>query len=145
MSFNVIPKTQRISLTSFSGHFTAGNPLARISHRQLHRQAICVSYSFLTTSLCNVCDVYEKSMKLTDKSVQKQPRRNILTCRDSWDDNSIIVHFEPTSTKFFLQSPEYILNKIWYSAKLNLKIFIFFIFCIFCVHYVCKTALHIFH
>ena len=32
--------------------------------------------------LWEVYEVYEKSMRLTDKSVQKRPRRNILTCHD---------------------------------------------------------------
>ena len=44
-----------------------------------------LSYNFAMSCLwClwEVYEVYEKSMRLTDKSVQKRPRRNILTCRD---------------------------------------------------------------
>ena len=44
-----------------------------------------LSYNFAMSCLwCQweVYEVYEKSMRLTDKSVQKRPRRNIWTCHD---------------------------------------------------------------
>ena len=47
--------------------------------------ALQFSYNFAMSCLwClwEVYEVYEKSMRLTDKSVQKRPRRNILTCCD---------------------------------------------------------------
>ena len=50
-----------------------------------HSQVVSISYNFAMRCLwCSwyVYEVYEKSMWLTDKSVQKRPHRNILTCPD---------------------------------------------------------------
>ena len=56
--------------------FLIGNPT--------HRQVVCVSYKFAMRCLwClwEVYEVYKKSMRLTDKSIQKRLHCNIFTCR----------------------------------------------------------------